>query len=44
MITNKNGSILDTINLLLIDEIHTIYEGNRGATLEALITAIKNFQ
>ena len=36
-----NRSLMKQIKLLLIDEVHTISDGSRGATLEAVINRMK---
>lgn len=38
----NSGSIMKTIKLFLIDEIHVINESSRGSTIEAVVSRMKS--
>jgi replicative superfamily II helicase len=39
----NRSSIIKSIKLFLIDEIHVLGESNRGATIEAVVSRMKGF-
>jgi ATP-dependent DNA helicase HFM1/MER3 len=39
----NRSSIIDSIKLFLIDEIHVLGENSRGATIEAVISRMKTY-
>jgi ATP-dependent DNA helicase HFM1/MER3 len=41
---NENKSLVRSVQLMLIDEIHLIHDGSRGATMEAVISRMKTLR
>lgn len=41
---NENKALVQTIKLVLIDEIHILNDAKRGAVIEAIVSRFKTFQ